>query len=273
MPTPAPPAGRRSRPRRRATRTSAAPTPGRARATAGAALRAGRRGRLRHRGPRLGGRRLRCWTPGDHRRGWAVRLAGQEIAAACRCITRAAKKTRCSAEAMVDGRVLSAIGEQARRQPGDGKVAAAVAGARRPVDPPRGADRGPRPGQHFGSMEAIRAARSRNSRPSRASGGDRRFGAGLVRRPDADWHRAIVDAWAAAGVRMADDGTTRSPRPSLAGPSSSPGRWKGSPATGPRKRSSPAVARRPAPCRRTPISWSSARAPARRRPRPANWAW
>src|SRR5699024_4941694 len=51
-----------------------------------------------------------------------------------------------------------------------------------------------------------------------------------------------------------------------------PGRWRTTPGTAPRRRSSPAAGRLPGRCPRRPTSWWSVRAPAPRRPRPATSA-
>ena len=64
--------------------------------------------------------------------------------------------------------------------------------------------------------------------------------------------------------------TRPSSRPSPGSPSSSPARSRASPATRPRRPSSPAAARRPGRCRRRPTTSSSARTPAPRRTRPAS---
>lgn len=119
--------------------------------------------------------------------------------------TRAAKKTD-SAESVVDGRVLSAIGaklvanlESAKSQP---LWRVLVALSIRHVGPTAARALA----QHFGSMEAIRLASVEELSAVDGVGG---VIAEAVRSwfdaEDADWHRAIVDDWAAAGVRMVDD--------------------------------------------------------------------
>ena len=99
-----------------------------------------------------------------------------------------------------------AVGQRqaAARQPGQGQEAAAVAGAGGAVDPPRRADRragaGHRvrqSGRDHGGVDGASWPRSKASaRPS-----PRRVTEWFT----VDWHRAIVDKWRAAGVRMADE--------------------------------------------------------------------
>ena len=89
---------------------------------------------------------------------------------------------------------------------------AAVAGAGGAVDPARRADRGPRAG-HRVRLDARRSAtRDAERLAGRRRGGpdDRRGGRGVVRRSTGT--RAIVDKWAAAGVRMADERDESVPR-------------------------------------------------------------
>ena len=68
--------------------------------------------------------------------------------------------------------------------------------------------------QQFGSMDAIRAASE--AELAAADGVGPTIGAALVEWFTVDWHVAIVDKWAAAGVRMADEATDR-PAQTLAG--------------------------------------------------------
>jgi DNA ligase (NAD+) len=68
--------------------------------------------------------------------------------------------------------------------------------------------------QHFGSMEAIRAASE--AELAAVEGVGPTIAAALVEWFSVDWHREIVDKWTAAGVRMADDRSSR-PEQTLAG--------------------------------------------------------
>ncbi|HQH06853.1 MAG TPA: NAD-dependent DNA ligase LigA, partial [Phycicoccus sp.] len=119
--------------------------------------------------------------------------------------TRAAKKTD-PADGVVDGRVLSAIGtklvanlESARHQP---LWRVLVALSIRHVGPTAARALA----QHFGSMQAIRDASVEQLSVVDGVGG---VIAEAVRQwfdaDDADWHRTIVDQWAADGVRMVDE--------------------------------------------------------------------
>ena len=119
--------------------------------------------------------------------------------------TRAAKKTD-PADGVVDGRVLSAIGtklvanlESARHQP---LWRVLVALSIRHVGPTAARALA----QHFGSMQAIRDASVEQLSVVDGLGG---VIAEAVRQwfdaDDADWHRTIVDQWAADGVRMVDE--------------------------------------------------------------------
>ena len=119
--------------------------------------------------------------------------------------TRLAKKTD-EPEDVVDGRVLSAIGAKlvdnlaaAKSQP---LWRVLVALSIRHVGPTAARALA----QHFGSMAAIRAASVEELSAVEGVGG---VIAEAVRewfdRPDNDWHNAIVDQWAADGVRMVDE--------------------------------------------------------------------
>lgn len=119
--------------------------------------------------------------------------------------TRAARKTD-PQDAITDGRVLSAIGaklvanlEAAKSQP---LWRVLVALSIRHVGPTAARALA----QHFGSMEAIRGASVDQLSAVDGVGG---VIAESVRQwfdaEDADWHRAIVDQWAADGVRMVDE--------------------------------------------------------------------
>ena len=119
--------------------------------------------------------------------------------------TRAAKKSD-AREAMVDGRVLSANGERLVANLATAKDRplwrVLVGLSIRHVGPTAARALA----QHFGSMEAIRAASVEQLSAVEGVGG---VIADSVRdwfdRPGSEWHGAVVDAWAAAGVRMADE--------------------------------------------------------------------
>jgi DNA ligase (NAD+) len=68
--------------------------------------------------------------------------------------------------------------------------------------------------QQFGSIPAIRAATE--DELSAAEGVGPTIAAAVIEWFDIDWHQRIVDRWAAAGVRMADEVTER-PEQTLAG--------------------------------------------------------
>ncbi len=119
--------------------------------------------------------------------------------------TRAAKRTD-PPERVVDGRVLSANGtklvanlEAAKRQP---LWRVLVALSIRHVGPTAARALA----QHFGSMDAIRAATAEQLAATEGVGG---VIAEAVRDwfdgDGNDWHRAIVEQWAADGVRMVDE--------------------------------------------------------------------
>jgi DNA ligase (NAD+) len=119
--------------------------------------------------------------------------------------TRAAKKTD-PPEEVVDGRVLSANGRRlvanlrsAKRQP---LWRVLVGLSIRHVGPTAARALA----RHFGSMDAIREASRDDLASVEGVGG---VIADSVREwfdlPENDWHRAIVERWAADGVRMADD--------------------------------------------------------------------
>ncbi len=116
--------------------------------------------------------------------------------------TRAAKKTD-PAEQVHDGRVLSANGtklianlEQAKTQP---LWRVLVALSIRHVGPTAARALA----THFGSLDAIRAASVEELAAVDGVGGV--IAEAVVEWFTVDWHVAIVDAWAAAGVRMADE--------------------------------------------------------------------
>ena len=138
-------AARRSPPRRRATRTSAAPTPGLVPGPAArAARRAGRARRVRHRGARLGGRGRAAGRRGSRRRVDLFALTAGDIAHRA-ALHPGGQEDRPRGPASSTAGSLSANGAQALRQPREGQAAAAVAGARRAVDPARRPDGGARP--------------------------------------------------------------------------------------------------------------------------------
>ncbi|MDT4977397.1 MAG: ligase, partial [Pseudonocardiales bacterium] len=63
---------------------------------------------------------------------------------------------------------------------------------------------------HFGSMDAIRAASGAELAAAEGVGGI--IAESVQEWFDVDWHVAIVDKWAAAGVRMADDVDLSTPK-------------------------------------------------------------
>ena len=141
-------------------------------------------------------------------------LFGLDLAAIAKVplYTRLAKKTD-PPEAVVDGRVLSANGEKlidnlakAKQQP---LWRVLVALSIRHVGPTAARALA----THFGSMEAIRGAEVQALSSVDGVGA---VIAESVREwfdaPENQWHRAIVDAWAAAGVRMVDALDTSVPR-------------------------------------------------------------
>ena len=102
------------------------------------------------------------------------------------------------------GGELSANGKRLLANLRQGQGATAVAGARRAVDPARRADGGPRAGHR------VRQPRGDRWRPPRSElaaveGVGPTIAAAVIEWFTVDWHRAIVDKWRAAGVRMADE--------------------------------------------------------------------
>ena len=127
--------------------------------------------------------------------------------------TRAAKKTDASG-AVVDGRVISANGaklieflREARQQP---LWRVLVALSIRHVGPTAARALA----GHFGSMDAIRAASL--DELSGVEGVGPVIAESVQEWFTVDWHVAILDKWAAAGVRMADEVDESSPK-TLAG--------------------------------------------------------
>jgi DNA ligase (NAD+) len=123
--------------------------------------------------------------------------------------TRAAKKSD-PPESVNDGRVLSANGEklvanlaQARTRP---LWRILVALSIRHVGPTAARALA----NHFGDLEAIRAASVEQLADAEGVGGI--IAEAVVEWFTVDWHVAIVDKWAAAGVRMADDVDTSIPK-------------------------------------------------------------
>jgi DNA ligase (NAD+) len=123
--------------------------------------------------------------------------------------TRLAKKTDDS-ERVHDGRVLSANGErlvanleEARKQP---LWRVLVALSIRHVGPTAARALA----EHFGSMQEIRAASAEELAAVDGVGGV--IADAVLAWFDVDWHVAIVDKWAAAGVRMADERDESTPR-------------------------------------------------------------
>ncbi|HEU5006773.1 MAG TPA: NAD-dependent DNA ligase LigA [Jatrophihabitantaceae bacterium] len=127
--------------------------------------------------------------------------------------TRAAKKSD-PADAVHDGRVLSANGiklldnlEQAKSQP---LWRVLVALSIRHVGPTAARALA----THFGSLDAIRAASQEEL--SAVDGVGPVIAEAVLDWFTVDWHVAIVDKWAAAGVRMADEVDASTPK-TLAG--------------------------------------------------------
>jgi DNA ligase (NAD+) len=115
--------------------------------------------------------------------------------------TRAAKKTE--ADQAVDGKVLSVNGERlfdnfdkAKRQP---LWRILVALSIRHVGPTAARALA----SQFGSMDAIRAASRDELAQAEGVGGV--IADAVIEWFAVDWHASIVDKWAAAGVRMADE--------------------------------------------------------------------
>jgi len=123
--------------------------------------------------------------------------------------TRAAKKTD-PADAVVDGRVLSAGGdtllaelEKAKSQP---LWRVLVALSIRHVGPTAARALA----SHFGTMEAIRSASTEEL--ARAEGVGGVIAEAVTAWFQVDWHQEIVRKWADAGVRMADEVDASTPR-------------------------------------------------------------
>lgn len=129
------------------------------------------------------------------------RLTAQDIARVP-LYTRAARKTD-PPEAVVDGRILSANGaklvanlEQARAQP---LWRVLVALSIRHVGPTAARALA----TEFGSVEAIRSASQEQLADTEGVGPT--IAQSVTDWFEVDWHRAIVEAWAQDGVRMADE--------------------------------------------------------------------
>lgn len=116
--------------------------------------------------------------------------------------TRAAKKTD-PAEDVTDGRVLSATGQKLLRNLQEVKSAplwrVLVALSIRHVGPTAARALA----THFGDLESIRGASEEEL--AGVEGVGPTIGAALTEWFAVDWHRSIVDRWAGAGVRMADE--------------------------------------------------------------------
>ena len=127
--------------------------------------------------------------------------------------------------------------------------------------------------QHLGSMQRIREASVDELAGVEGVGS-------VIAESVRDWFdkpaTSGTSTSSSAGPPTACGWSTSVTRPSSrrwpASPSWSPGRSRGSRATRPRRRSSPAVARPAGRCRRRPTTSSSARTPAPRRTRPASSA-
>ncbi|MDT4978985.1 MAG: ligase, partial [Pseudonocardiales bacterium] len=135
--------------------------------------------------------------------------AAREKLATVPLFTRAASKSD-PADEIRDGRVLSANGlklvdnlERAKSQP---LWRVLVALSIRHVGPTAARALA----AHFGSMDAIRAASGAELAAAEGVGGI--IAESVQEWFDVDWHVAIVDKWAAAGVRMADDVDLSTPK-------------------------------------------------------------
>ena len=179
--------------------------------------------------------------------------------------TRAAKKTD-PPEAVVGGRVLSANGTKlianlatAKTQP---LWRVLVALSIRHVGPTAARALA----GHLHTMAAIRSASREELAAVEGVGGV--IADAVVEWFAVDWHRAILDKWAAAGVRMADEVDASTPRTLEGLTVVVTGSLEGSPATRPRRPSSPAAARPPARCRRRPTTswWATTPGPRPTRP-------
>ena len=197
----------------------------------------------------------------DRRRGRPVRPRRSRTGRIAACAPRV-RSTPCREEdrpdgAMVDGRVLSANGTSCSptwRRPRASRCGGCSWRCR------SGTSGRPPPGRwpaQFGSMDAIRGRVRGGAR--RRRGRRRDIAEAVVEWFAVDWHREIVDKWAAAGVRMADEvdeSVAAHPRGAdRRGDRVARGLLA---ATRPRRRSSSAAARPPARCRRRPTtSWSA----------------
>ena len=139
--------------------------------------------------------------------------AARALLASVPLYTRAAKKSD-PPEAVTCR--PGAVGQrrEAGRQPRAGPHPPAVAHHRRPVDPARRAHRRPRPGHRVRRPRRIRAAGV--DELAEAEGVGQVIAEAVVEWFAVDWHAAIVDKWAAAGVRTADDVDESTPK-TLAG--------------------------------------------------------
>ncbi len=127
--------------------------------------------------------------------------------------TRAAKRAELASPpptGIRDGRVLSSVGEKLLANLESVKAQplwrVLVALSIRHVGPTAARSLAAR----FGSMDAIRAATVENL--ASADGVGQIIAESVVAWFGVDWHIAIVDAWAAAGVRMADDQDASTPK-------------------------------------------------------------
>jgi DNA ligase (NAD+) len=127
--------------------------------------------------------------------------------------TRSAKKND-PAEAVHDGRVLSANGQKLIANLAEAKIQplwrVIVALSIRHVGPTAARALA----THFGSLAAVRAASAQELASVDGVGGV--IAEAVLEWFAVDWHCAIVDKWAAAGVRMADDVDDSTPK-TLAG--------------------------------------------------------
>ena len=140
-------------------------------------------------------------------------LDAERLAHACRC-SRARRRRPTRGDR---ARRPHPVGEraQAAGQSRPGQDPAALAGTGRAVDPTRRADSGTRTGRSI-RVDRARSALRRSSSLSDAEGVGPVIAEAVTEWFAEDWHVAIVDKWAAAGVRMADEADDSVPK-TLAG--------------------------------------------------------
>ena len=159
-------------------------------AVAGAGVSRGGPRRLRHRGARLRGGHRAAAGGGHHRRGRPVYDRSPTTCCARTCSRR--KKGELSA----NGKRLLANLDKAKQQP---LWRVLVALSIRHVGPTAARALA----SEFGSLDAIEAATEEQLAASEGVGPT--IAAAVIEWFTVDWHRAIVDKWRAAGVRMHDE--------------------------------------------------------------------